>query len=234
MSIKKVLIYGEGPTDVGVVDLFGNWPKGCIVHLLEKINPLITLDFIHPPHKSDITRVKTLKKKGDFRFEGHAKIIQKLILYANMNHLDYDIVAYYGDTDKETGTRNNEHQAQVASREAYREALSAFTNLHIHGIPIIPLRMLESWLLTDPVAFFKAFGQSVELPARPELLWGDRHDLNSNFPKNKLESVLNSIGLKSSRETFVEIINEINIDTMERQSSISFPPFLNKARELLI
>ncbi|MDO3411257.1 DUF4276 family protein [Saccharibacillus sp. CPCC 101409] len=233
MLIKKVLIYGEGPTDVGTVDPYGNWSQGCIVRLLQKINPQISLEFIKPPHKKEITQINTLKKKGQPRLEGHAKIIQKLFIYAGMHEMKYDIIAYYGDTDRETGTRNSEVQARSASRDAYNEAVSAFSFLRINGIPIIPLRMLESWLLSDPEAFLKAFNRRVTLPGRPELLWGDRHNPNSDFPKNKLQKILESIGQSASRETFCEIVENINIDTMEKNCPISFPPFIEKAQELL-
>lgn len=73
----KVLIIGEGPTDVGIVDVYGIWKPGCIVTLLKKVNPSVPLDFIPPPNKRDITAVPTVKKKGEPKFEGHAKIIQK-------------------------------------------------------------------------------------------------------------------------------------------------------------
>lgn len=229
----SVLILGEGSTDVGVVDIYGQWDKGCIINLLEKINPAINLEFIPPPNKRDISTIKTVRKKGDPRLEGHGKIIQKLILLARKNRIVFDLVVYYGDTDKESGTSNTVLQARRASQQAYEQAYEAFSYFDVDGIPIIPLRMLESWLLADERAFLRAFGIQASIPNNPELAWGDKNDPGSNHPKKLLERILNSGGIQSDRESFCELVDHIQIHNLESKCQISFPPFISKARELL-
>jgi hypothetical protein len=233
MSLK-ILIYGEGAADVGTVNLLGEWEEGCIVHLLEKVNPRVTIDFIPPPHKKEVATRTTVSKKGEPKFEGHGKIIQKLILHARLQKMDYDLIAYFGDTDKETGTKNNIIQAKQASQIAYQQVSDAFKYLNVKGIPMIPLRMLESWLLADAQAFFTAFNTKVILPKDPELLWGDKHDPSSNYPKHVLERILNPIRQTSCRQTFCDIAINMNLATLEQKCPISSKPFLDAAKRLIV
>lgn len=175
MTFKKILIYGEGPTDVGVVNVYGEWEKGCIVTLIQRINPTINIDFIPPPRKEVISATRVVPMKGKTKIEGHGIIIQKLIIYARKKNLDYDLIVYYGDTDKQSASKNTIHEAKKTSEAAYHQAFKAFDIFHVDGIPIIPLRMLESWLLADSTVYRKMFNAgSVPLPAQPELIWGEK------------------------------------------------------------
>jgi len=58
---------------------------------------------------------------------------------------------------------------------------------------MIPLKMIESWLLADEIAFTTCFGKPPTrppLPRQPELIWGDENDQTSNHPKIILKRVL--------------------------------------------
>ena len=225
-----VLILGEGATDVGIPNGFGQWEKGCIMILIEKINEQVTLNYIPVQKKSLPT---TLPKKDQGKFRGHGKNIQKLVIYSHLKKIAHDIVVYYGDTDKESGANNSEIQARKASKQAYEQAHEALDFFNKKGFAIIPLRMLESWLLADPKPFEKKFGRQIELPNTPELLWGNKNDPESQYPKHVLDKTLSSLGSTSNRQVFCELVQNINLDKLYKQCPISFPPFFDRAKNCL-
>lgn len=227
----RVMILGEGPTDVGTEDGDGNWLEGCIPQLIKKVNPQVSLEFV--PIKKNSFSIVTLPKNGKKKFQGHGKNIQKLIIYSQLRKIQYDLIAYYGDTDKESGTKNTPLQAQRASSEAYQQAHDAFDFFQKDGFAVIPLRMLESWLLADEQSFHITFGERISLPTHPELLWGDKHDPNSDYPKHALQRILRDLNSSSDRQTFCNLVQNIEIITLLQKCPISFPPFYNKALELL-
>lgn len=225
-----VLILGEGATDVGIPNGFGQWEKGCIMILIEKINEQVTLNYI-PVQKYSLP--KTLPKKGQEKFKGHGKNVQKLVMYSHLKKIKHDMVVYYGDTDKESGVKNTEIQARKASKQAYEQAHVALDFFNKKGFAIIPLRMLESWLLADPTAFEKTFDRQVELPNNPELLWGNKNDPESQYPKNTLNRILSSLGTISTRQVFCDLVQNINPEKLYIHCPISFPPFFDRAKDCL-
>ncbi|WP_139691744.1 DUF4276 family protein [Sporolactobacillus terrae] len=227
----KVLIYGEGPTDIGTVDPSGTWDKGCIVKLIERINSNVQLDFISPPRKEEISHIPIIPIRGRKKFRGHGAIINKLVLYGRKKHFNYDLVIYYGDTDKEAGAKNTRLNAKKESKEAYRQAFEAFDFFQVNGIPVIPLRMLESWLLADPNSFAQAFRRHIQLPNDPEYLWGDKHNPSSNYPKHVLKRVLSQLNQVPSNITFCQIVEHMDLETLKRRCPISFSPFINCAQD---
>ena len=226
----KVLILGEGPTDVGKLNSSGQWEAGCVLTLIGKINEKIKLNFF-PVQKNALP--KTLAKSDQKKFEGHGKNIQKLIFYSILNKISHDLVVYFGDTDKESRTKNTPVQAKHASQQAYRQAYDALNHFGKKGFAIIPLRMLESWLLADETSFEKSFGSKLKLPNNPEFLWGDKHDPGSNYPKHVLEKVLNDFGSSCSNEVFCDLMQNIDLAKLYDNCPISIPPFLDKAKECL-
>ena len=225
-----VLILGEGSTDVGIPNGFGQWEKGCIMFLIEKINEQVTLNY-NPVQKCSLPT--TLPKKDQGKFKGHAKNIQKLVIYSHLKKIPHDVIVYYGDTDKESGVSSSEVQAKKASEQAYEQAHKALDFFDKKGFAIIPLRMLESWLLADQEAFEKTFGSQIQLPNTPELLWGNKNDPESRHPKNILEKILSSFRVSSNRQVFCDLVQNININNLYKQCPISFPPFLDRAKNCL-
>jgi hypothetical protein len=72
--------------------------NGCIISLIKKVNNKVSLSY-HPVSKRSLP--KTVAQKGKRKFEGHGKNIQKLIILAQLNKIEYDVIIYFGDTDKE-------------------------------------------------------------------------------------------------------------------------------------
>jgi len=224
----KILILGEGVNDVGNYNDIGQWIDGSIIKLLSKINDKIELI---PIDKKQLPKTVAMKDRPSP--QGHGKIIQKMMIYARTRKIEYEIMVYYGDTDKEANSKNTEVQARKASRNAYQQAHDAFELYEVKGIAIIPLRMLESWLLADEQAFFNAFSYRVTLPNKPELLWGDEKDPDSDHPKRALERVLSSIKCNNNTYSYSQIFENADIVVLERKCPISFSPFIQNARKYL-
>ena len=227
----RVLILGEGITDVGGYEYNGQWENGCIINLLDKVNEQLKPIYV-PIDKRNLP--KTLPMKGKRKFEGHGKNVQKMIIHAQLKGIQYNVIVYYGDTDKDAGTKNTDLQARRSNEKAYGQTYDAFEFFDKKGIAVIPLRMLESWLLSDENAFLKAFGQRIKLPRKPENLWGDWHDPNSNHPKRFLQRILDGMGLSGDRQTFCDLVDCMEIEALESRCPVSVPPFLQKAREYFV
>jgi hypothetical protein len=221
-NIIKILLLGEGPTDVGTRTYNGTQYKGCVIHLIEKMSAqykqgelnkfqfeLVTKQDIN--NRDDVTnkhkkKFSTLPGRTRKSLSGHGKNIQKLIQHAALEEMDYDYILYYGDTDKRSG----EVSPKKASQEAYAEANGAFEQFNIKGIPIIPLRMIESWLLVDS----NCFEGKVKLPKNPELIWGDEKNQTSDHPKNYLQRILTQKHLEPNRQTYCELVDRMSLGTI--------------------
>jgi hypothetical protein len=93
---------------------------------------------------------------------------------------------------------------------------------------MVPIRMIESWLLGDEGSYEKYFGKKIhnpKLPKKPELIWGKDDDPNSDFPKCYLEKVLKQFNEESSREVFNNIAENIDIENLKKNCPISFAKF---------
>ncbi|WP_053241428.1 hypothetical protein [Clostridium sp. DMHC 10] len=95
-------------------------------------------------------------------------------------------------------------------------------------ISMMPIRMIESWLLGDESAYEKCFDKKPskpKLPKRPEFLWSREDDPNSDFPKCYLNRVLKQYNEVSSRKVFNEIAENIDIEILKNTCYISFFKF---------
>lgn len=102
-------------------------------------------------------------------------------------------------------------------KETYPEYAKMLT------FPIVPATMIESWLMGDKNAYMLLFGKIPNnIPAKPEFVWGDVKDKNSEYPKYLLERVLNEVNYIASRETFCEIAEKIDINELKRTCKMSF------------
>ncbi len=108
-------------------------------------------------------------------------------------------------------------------------------------IPMIPLRMIENWIISDQSAieavYDKRYGKNV-VPADCELLWGDKNDPNSNYPKQFLKRMIRSLDKKyakeiPSAETFCDIASEQDINILRNKCNISFEQFYHDYKNML-
>jgi hypothetical protein len=59
------------------------------------------------------------------------------------------------------------------------------------------------------------------------LVWGDKEDPESDYPKNLMNRVLKQYHKKGNREIFKKIADAIEINTLRNRCSISFESFYN-------
>ena len=95
-------------------------------------------------------------------------------------------------------------------------------------VAMIPMRMLENWLLADENAFKEAFGdhpKNPKLPTKPEFIWGDEQNPTSEHPKRYLHRVFEQYGASGGTENFVVVANATSIETLKQKCPNSFAPF---------
>lgn len=70
------------------------------------------------------------------------------------------------------------------------------------------------------------------LPSKLELIWGEKNNPASDYPKNYLKRVLEQYYQKPDRETYIDIADEISIETLKEKCPISFRRFYEDFAEL--
>ncbi|CAO81540.1 hypothetical protein [Candidatus Cloacimonas acidaminovorans] len=177
----KVIVCGEGPTDVGKKDCdTSEWiPGPAIAYIKNASTPKLQIDGIQ---KNKLPRIQKAKCK-----KGHSVKAERLCRYAILK--SYKVAICYVDCD------NNDFET------IYQDITFGFSfySNQVIGIPMIPKAMIESWLLADEKAFIKVFGKKPSkppLPKKPESLWGKKEDPNSNYPKNVLKLIVSQFNNK--------------------------------------
>jgi len=177
----KVIVCGEGPTDVGKMDCdTSKWiPGPAIAYIKNASTPKLQIDGIQ---KNKLPRIQKAKCK-----KGHSVKAERLCRYAILK--SYKVAICYVDCD------NNDFET------IYQDITFGFSfySNQVIGIPMIPKAMIESWLLADEKAFIKVFGKKPSkppLPKKPESLWGKKEDPNSNYPKKVLKLIVSQFNNK--------------------------------------
>jgi uncharacterized protein YceK len=131
-------------------------------------------------------------------------------------------VAYHMDEDNKGF---NERYAHVqAVLEVSREK-------GLRCMAIVPMHMLESWLMCDDDAFPCKPSRPC-LPKHPETAWGAKQDTESDYPKHCLHRVLGQFDRAPSAEEFAELASKISLDILKRKCPVSFGKFCEDIKEL--
>jgi hypothetical protein len=233
---KKILLCGEGPTDYGNPQYGSHdWEEGPIQSLIRKsVNGDIEFTYAT---KEDV-RKKRIQRRTSAKVPGHgAKAYQLCLIAADQG--DIDNIVCYVDADREHGSGKSRLEAQRRLQEVYNQISNGFQQFNQersqNSIPMVPLKMIESWLLADEQAFTQYYGRqptNPSLPGQPELIWGDENDPTSDHPKNYLKRVLEQYNDQANRDTFKSIAEEIIIDTLRRRCSLSFELFYQDAQAI--
>lgn len=96
------------------------------------------------------------------------------------------------------------------------------------GIPMIAMKMIECWLLSDKDAYKRCFGSDLKkmnLPSKPELIWGEKNKRSSDYPKNYFKRVLEEYHKDADRELYVNIAEQTSIHALKEKCMISFMTF---------
>lgn len=96
-------------------------------------------------------------------------------------------------------------------------------------IPMIPLKMIECWMLADEGSHKKLFGlKNPGLAENPELIWGEIKDPSGNYPQRFIRRVLEKVkGGKAvcDRNTYFGIAEATFAEVLCERCNIIFPKF---------
>ncbi len=223
MAAIKIALMGEGKNDYGIVGRDGEWEEGAIQPLIRKFFPEADFeDAKRNPENPRQFKIPT-KKFPKLKFTA-AKLVSYSEYIATSGN-SIDLLIFYVDLDK------RDMEDEISNLE------SAFASLReqfgLKAIPMIPMRMLENWLLADENAFESCFGykpHKPKLPAKPESIWGAVNDPKSEYPKHYLRRVLEQYKESSSTKNFILIAEAANLDTMIRRLPHSFAPFAQRMK----
>lgn len=198
-----ICITGEGPSDYGKLDGQGDLVKGAAEGFAERIaeERNIKVEWIFVDRR-DVERFK-LGRRSLRGLKGKAINAAKFRKLASTEQCDKMI--YYCDADRDAGAKNSsEHQAESRYDQIYDEVLHGLGDRYPdQAIPMIPLRMIENWLLADRENLNQIFEVNIrENFGNIEILWGNKEDKNSRYPKNVLERIRNA-GNPRKRDTKV-------------------------------
>ena len=146
-----------------------------------------------------------------------------------------NLLIFFSDVDKTQGKKASEIEAKSKYnsilndiKEGERLIEDEMSNLKL--IPMIPIRILECWLLGDNEGFenMGCSPQNPSLPSKPELIWGKQEDPNSNYPKHYLKRILENGGFLNDTETYKLIVFNNNLENLKQNCPLSFAPFAEK------
>lgn len=221
--MTKLLLSGEGKTDYGIRGSDGKWIDGPVQHLMKRVGTERQLAIDAFDRKAD-----KRGRKGGFQnrqhLDGHA--FEARVLAAEAAERGYDIAAFYVDADRAGKT---EKDCSRAYHDLKDEILTGIQTVPgMKGIAVVPLKMIESWLMADPSSFNRLFGKAdgvPDFPQKPELDWGDKRQPDSNFPQNRLARILRCYHEKPELNVYCRIADEEDLDKLRKNCPISFEDF---------
>ena len=241
----RVLLAGEGPTDQGVVDWDSHSRKHVIREgpcqpLVRKCAKLMELE-ISIAQKSRIrdylTYMGERKLPKNKEVPGHGMKAWICLNIAFDDECQAAVVMVDGDKQGESPkddlhVRKRFVEVHDQLETGFRHA-KKITGAGIECICMVPMRMIESWLMADPEAFERATGVSrseVVRIKKPESLWGKDEDPSSDYPKNVMNRLLAGSGFSANRETFNLIAEEMDLAVLKKRCPVSAVPFIEEAQ----
>ena len=201
----KIAITGEGPTDYGKEDfdtrrrekvLIRGASEGFVERLTDEgtdiewhwIDRKAVEKYQFQGRRLNELNLDELEGKGIQA----ARFISKLMTESFLEN--YDLAIYYCDSDRDARTKNSSMRAAVNRFEKVyaqvEKGLETGKDV-ITAIPMIPIRIVENWILADSKNLTKVFHlkAKVEDFKNVELLWGDQDNPESDYPKCVLERI---------------------------------------------
>ena len=243
----SILIAGEGPTDCGKIDYeTGEFLEGPVEIYIRKIlGEKKDVQFFLVDLKDKEKRPKLQRRGKNLR--GHR--MKAMLLMTMAMERKYRYAAYYSDTDRAQGS--DARKATICKAryaELKQDIMDGFNDgclknkeaNKFRGIAIVPVKMIESWLMGDSAAFSRAFSADAEqsehsllCPQQPELDWGAHNDVNSDHPKCRLTRILHVYGQEPNQMTFCQIARNADIETLRRTCPISFADFYEQVKKIV-
>jgi len=241
MRKLKIGLIGEGANDVGIADGCGGWRFGTMSDYLKQLlGSQFDLEFI--PIKITQKETKALKtaqglggRYSKTKFKGSAKKLKYFLM--QYQKVDFDVLVFFSDTDKMQGEKSSEIEAKKQYKERKNWIEEGFavvkTRLNLPCILMMPIRILECWLLGDAEGFEElgCSPQKPQLPKKPEFIWGEVDNPESDYPKHYLKRILKNCDFDSNTYVFKDIVRHNNIDNLRKNSPNSFEQFYQDIEE---
>lgn len=227
----RIAITGEGNTDYGKRDYnTGKWLPGPAIIYAENIAKEQGIDVqLLPIEKEEVKKIR-LQGRSTKGLSGRGVPAKKFMVLLNKS--GYDAGIFYCDADKKAGTKSSNHLAVDKHYEAVYEEVKEGLRLD-RAIPMIPLSMIECWLLGDKAALEQVFDVTIhksKMPAKPEYMWGAKTNPDSDYPKNYFVRLIRSLDNRyctynSGQENFNEIAGCSNVSTLRKTCPLSYERF---------
>ncbi|HBE79951.1 MAG TPA: hypothetical protein DDW65_19550 [Firmicutes bacterium] len=229
----RVLLCGEGPTDYGQRNYESEqWVDGPVQIFIRKIyDGEIEIESIEKKSVLGLTLGRQFQGRN---LSGHGGKALKLAILAREKRKD--VAACYVDADKSSGESGSDPvRCKRRFEEVYQEIQRGFEPMagQVKGLAVVPLKMIESWLLSDEQAFVVTFHEAIPKNStrltHPELIWGTESDPQSNHPKCYLRRVLSQYGyeIEGNLELFCSLAENSRVEILRSKCSISFEKFYN-------
>ena len=236
----EIAVTGEGPADYGkeiYKDGIRKWEWGAagiyIKRIAKEQNKEVTLHAI-PRKNVDAIKLQRRQLQG---LDGKAVPARKFAICMQKQGYSYGI--YYCDADRGSGDKNSdENVARKRFNSVYESVRKGLEGEINYAIPMVSLRMIENWVVADTKAFEECFGKCPEIPNKPELLWGDKNNPKSDYPKHYLQRIVRSMGKKYetinvSSELYCEIVEQQDLNEVAKKCYISFRKFYEDFSNML-
>jgi hypothetical protein len=201
--MMTVYLYCEGPDDYAVI-------PPLMKKVMKKADKQSDLDIQRI--KRDTLKKMKIYRKSDIVISGHYKMIKALAAHSHENGIKH--IAYHQDADRK----------YTIVCKAINSEFEPLREKGFHCLTIVPKETIESWLLADKNAYPK-IPNNPALYGKPEELWGKSHDPKSNHPKSCFRRVLEQFSLDDSSDTYAQIAENINIETLKKHCPKSFGQF---------
>lgn len=225
----KILVCGEGPTDIGCLRRGTSladdvWEPGCVQLMVARILPNIELEFEPRLRKGvysfdrygrNSTRLQGLR--------GHA--IKAFQAAETAQGQGCNAVIYMVDADSTEKSRWREIKGEL--EDGFRA--STFEG---SKICCIPRAIIEAWLIADETYWSEQISTTAPRVPKPEELWGNRDDPDSNFPKNVFARLCTLSELADDVESKWSVARSLDTALVARRCPLSFKQFRDDIAKL--
>jgi hypothetical protein len=223
--MTRILIFGEGPHDVGrrewsprtrEQEISEGWLQPMVRRLRRSTGSeegFYLRELITFPGRPPLRPLTGLARKAQ---------LAKLKAISD----GFDAVVLATDTDSVDRAAHNRKVEDIETGFATMRGA-------VVGVACVPMGTSEAWLLADADAWVMlgATGRH-ELPRRPEQLWGHPHDPASNHPKSVFARVCAANGIADTADTRVSLAETCAREDLERACPTSFPSFARQISEI--
>lgn len=213
------MLCGEGPHDVGRIE---QWSIKKQTQVVEEgwLQPLLKKYAYDEGIEFEIVpRARLVKLPGPQKAplpSGHGAKAFIAKFRAKSSNCDAVVFMLDGDTSADADWKGKLAEVQSGFDLVTGDTIS---------IACVPKSTSESWLLSDEQAWNAVSGQNVDLPEKPEELWGLPNDAESSHPKSAFVKTCEKAGLTNSTETRRALMEAASVETLRQKCPLSFQAF---------